>query len=122
MARDDRPCLFPDSCDTHAKVGSKFCAEHARVESNRHYHRTAAERKQQLAERQAWLCPWCNEYLPPSLSGTHVDHIIPRASGLVIEDEWNLQLLHGRCNQQKADRITPQAIELAAEHGLVLAA
>lgn len=122
MARSDRPCLFPDGCGEHAKVGSKFCAEHQRTEANRHYHRTAAERKAAMAEAQSWICPWCSGYLPPSLARTHVDHIIPRASGFVIEEDWNFQLLHARCNQAKSDRITPQAIALAAEHGLALAA
>lgn len=122
MARSDRTCLSPDKCSAYAKVGSKFCPEHQRIEARRHYHRTTAERKQQLAEGQSWICPWCSEYLPPSLARTHVDHIIPKASGLVIEERWNLQLLHSRCNQEKSDRITTQAIALAALHGLSLAA
>jgi len=75
-----------------------------------------------MARDQAWVCPWCSGQLPPSLTRTHVDHIIPRASGLVIEEAWNLQLLHGRCNQEKSDKITIRAIILAAEHGLTLAA
>ncbi len=120
MARSDRPCLSADGCTEHARVGSKFCAGHARVEASLFYYRTAESRRQALAERQDWTCPWCREYLPPSLSRTHVDHVIPRASGIVIEEDWNFQLLHGRCNQQKSDRITPQAVALAAEHGLVL--
>jgi 5-methylcytosine-specific restriction endonuclease McrA len=122
MARDDRPCLHSGGCDEFAKVGNKFCPEHIRIESNWSYHRTAEARRQALAERQEWICPWCSQYLPSSLSRTHVDHVIPRASGLVIEEDWNFQLLHGRCNQQKSDRITAQAVALAAEHGLVLAA
>ena len=79
------------------------------------------KRKVRVAERQQWICPWCMDYLPPSLARTHVDHIIPRAI-MPIEEEWNLQLLHARCNQEKSDRITPQAIALAAEHSLSLVA
>lgn len=120
MSRADRPCLSPDGCTVFAKVGSKFCTEHARAEASLFYYRTAEQRRRSLAEIQRWLCPWCQDYLPPSLARTHVDHIIPRSLGLAIEEDWNLQILHGRCNQQKADRITPQAIALAADHGLVL--
>jgi hypothetical protein len=46
--------------------------------------------------------------------------VIPKSSGVVIEDEWNLQLLHAGCNQAKGSRITLQAIALAAEHGVTL--
>lgn len=120
MARADRPCLSPDGCAVYAQVGSKFCAGHARAEASRFYHRTAAERRTALAEAQSWICPWCSGYLPPSLARTHVDHIIPRASGVVIEERWNFQILHGRCNQEKKDKITPQATALAAAHGITL--
>jgi len=120
MSRADRPCLSADDCTEYAKVGSKFCPEHARVEAVLFYYRTAESRRQALAEAQEWICPWCSDYLPPSLSRTHVDHIIPRASGLVIEEDWNFQLLHGRCNQQKSGKITARAVALAAEHGLIL--
>jgi 5-methylcytosine-specific restriction endonuclease McrA len=120
MARDDRPCLNPGGCSDHARIGSIYCREHGQIAASHAYYRTAAGRKWLLAERQEWVCPWCKEYLPPTLDRTHVDHIIPRASGLVIEEEWNFQLLHARCNQQKSGKVTPQAVALAAEHGLIL--
>jgi 5-methylcytosine-specific restriction endonuclease McrA len=120
MARADRPCLFPAGCADHAGVGLKYCPEHHRAEANRRYRSAAARQREAMAERQQRLCPLCLDYLPPSLSRTHVDHVIPRASGLVIEEEWNLQLTHARCNLAKSDRITQQALRLAAEHDLIL--
>lgn len=120
MARADRPCSWPEGCAEHAQVGSKYCRPHHNASELQRYHRTAAERKQAMAERQGWLCPLCEDYLPPGLGRTHVDHVIPRAV-LPIEEDWNLQLAHARCNQEKSDRVTPQAIELAAAHGLGLA-
>lgn len=120
LARIDRLCLYPTGCDQYAPTGLIYCRPHHNTISLHRYHRTAAHFKLYLAGTQEWTCPWCCKLLPPSLAHTHVDHIIPRASGLVIEEEWNLQLLHGRCNQQKSDKITPQAITLAAEHGLPL--
>jgi 5-methylcytosine-specific restriction endonuclease McrA len=122
MARTDRPCLYPAGCEQHAEAGLKYCRPHHNEEAMRHYRQRASRIKVRLAGAQEWACPWCGQALPLTPAGTHVDHIIPRASGLVIEEEWNLQLLHGRCNQEKSDKITPQAIELAAEHGLTLAA
>jgi 5-methylcytosine-specific restriction endonuclease McrA len=73
-----------------------------------------------LAGRQEMLCPWCGEWLPEDMAGVDVDHIIPRASGLVIDEEWNYQALHRACNLTKTDQITPEAIELAGQHGLMI--
>ena len=120
LARADRPCLFPGGCSQRAEVGLKYCRPHTNAENRRLYRQRAGRLKSRLAKAQEWQCPWCGEPLPSSLSGTHVDHIIPRSSGLVIEDEWNLQLLHRACNMAKFDKVTPQAIALAAAHGLVL--
>lgn len=122
LARTDRRCLFPAGCDLYAEAGLKYCRPHHNAESNRRYRQKAGTLKQRLAEAQKWICTWCQGVLPVSPSRAHVDHIIPRASGLVIEEEWNYQLLHGRCNQEKSGKITSQAIALAAEHGLTLAA
>lgn len=121
IARADRPCLSPDGCGLNAKVGTIYCPEHQVIESRRYQQRATLRKRRVLAERQGWGCPWCSQQLPQSLARAHVDHIIPRCSGLVIEEDWNFQLLHGRCNQQKSGTITPQAIALAAEHGLSLA-
>jgi hypothetical protein len=43
-----------------------------------------------------------------------------RLLGITIEDEWNLQLLHSFCNRVKRDRLTAQALDLAAAHGITL--
>lgn len=122
LARTDRPCPYPAGCEERAEAGLKYCRPHHNQESMRHYRQRASRIKLRLAEAQDWTCPWCGKPLPLTPVGAHVDHIIPRASCLVIEEAWNLQLLHGRCNQEKADKITLQAIELAAGHGLTLEA
>lgn len=75
-----------------------------------------------LADRQEMICPWCEQSLPLDLSRVDIDHIIPIASGVVIHETWNLQALHRSCNCSKRDKITPQAVALAVEHGLTLAA
>ena len=73
-----------------------------------------------LAREQDWCCTWCQHQLPEDLTATEYDHIIPRAADGPDED-WNLQILHAECNRQKSDKITPQALALATEHGIVLA-
>lgn len=72
-----------------------------------------------LAERQDWRCPWCKKRLPRDLLNTHKDHIIPIARG-GPELDWNFQILHGTCNGQKRERMTDEAVALAAEHGITL--
>lgn len=117
LARLDRPCKL---CTVFAVAGSKFCREHARSENRRQYRARRSGLLARLADRQEMLCPWCGEWLPENMALVQVDHIIPRASGLVIDEEWNYQALHRLCNLTKTDQITPEAIELAAQHGLVL--
>jgi 5-methylcytosine-specific restriction endonuclease McrA len=51
-----------------------------------------------------------------------VDHVIPKASGVIVDEEWNLRAMHARCNASKGSQITTEAIELAASHGLILPA
>jgi len=68
-----------------------------------------------LAMAQGWLCPWCEKPLPPDLANTHLDHVWPRSKG-GPDEEWNLQILHARCNHYKADAITPAAVALMASH------
>jgi len=99
---------------------SWYCTEHASAANKRHKKNHRSALVQLLGERQEWICFWCDLELPDDLADVEVDHIIPKASGLVIEDDWNLQLLHGRCNVEKFSRITAQAVALAAEHGLQL--
>lgn len=65
------------------------------------------------------MCSWCNLPIDP-VSKTDIDHIIPKACGVVIEEDWNLQLLHRSCNRSKKDTITDQALTLAADHGIEL--
>jgi hypothetical protein len=71
----------------------------------------------ELVEEQHWRCPWCGDYLPDSPRGTAIDHIIPRVYG-GPHRRWNLQLLHGECNSAKGKKITAEALELAAAHGV----
>jgi hypothetical protein len=72
-----------------------------------------------LFTRQGGLCAWCSEPLNADLSRTHVDHVIPTSRRGPWAD-WNLQLLHGRCNAAKAARLTDRAYDLADAHGFVI--
>lgn len=91
-----------------------------RVEYNRrHLAQRRYRRASRLAGRQDWNCPECEERLPQDLRFTHEDHIIPRSRGGPDAD-WNFQLLHGECNERKREHLTPAAIVLAAEHGVVI--
>ena len=117
MARLDRPCRYSASgCTEFACPGGNCCQEHHAARARR----KRATRRQNMARAQGWACPWCTMPLPADLGGTDVDHIIPVASG-GPDEAWNFQLLHGPCNRAKWDRVTPQAIALAAAHGIVLA-
>jgi hypothetical protein len=60
--------------------------------------------------------------LPNGQRIAEIDHIIPKASGVICEGDWNLQVLHWECNgsRGKGNKITPRALELAAEHGIML--
>lgn len=115
-----RKCRDFGECGTTASLRSWYCTEHSRAANRRHKKTYRSALIQRIGERQEWICTWCYLDLPDDLSDVEVDHIIPKSSGLVIEEDWNLQLLHGRCNLGKFTSITPQAAELAAEHGLVL--
>jgi len=103
----------------------RWRAEHP--EEHARYKKADAKRREsnlrrEIITRDGGVCSWCHDPFPADLSGTHFDHIIPRASGVVIEDDWNIQLLHAICNIVKRDRITPQALSLAAEHGITIPA
>ncbi len=74
-----------------------------------------------LAAAQGWICTWCCQPLPGDLGWTNIDHVIPASQG-GPHDRWNLDVLHSRCNIAKRDKITPRALELAAEHGITIAA
>lgn len=121
LQRPDRPCRYVKAgCTEFAMIGRAQCREHYLSDNRRQaqHHRDRLAHK--LTLRQDWHCPWCSELLPADLAGVHVDHIIPKVSGVIIEDEWNLQALHQSCNLSKHDKITPQALTLAAEHGMLL--
>ena len=123
MARADRPCRYAKAgCTEFAVVGQAACKEHQRADRKRYKERRRARLTTKLALAQDWICPWCDKPLPDDLTGVHIDHIIPKASGFIIEDEWNLQVLHHPCNARKFDKITARALTLAAEHGIPLAA
>ena len=120
-SRPDRPCRYAKSgCSEFAEVGLLCCRKHQRADAKRHLERKRADLTGKLAVAQDWICPWCSKPLPEDLADVHIDHIIPKASGVVIEAEWNLQVLHQRCNRVKFAKITPQALALAAAHGINL--
>ena len=54
--------------------------------------------------------------LPEDLAHCEIDHMIPKSVTL-IEEDWNKALLHWWCNAEKWNYITPEALELAQEHG-----
>jgi 5-methylcytosine-specific restriction endonuclease McrA len=117
-----RRCRDFGQCGALANLRSYYCTEHASAANKRHKKTRRSAEVQFLGSRQEWICPWCDLELPDDLTDIEVDHIIPKASGLVIEEDWNLQLLHGRCNVEKFSRITDDAIRLATEHGFQLSA
>jgi hypothetical protein len=59
--------------------------------------------------------------MPEDLSGTAIDHIIPKCRG-GPDKPWNYQRLHATCNGPagKGSILTLRAIELAAAYGIVL--
>jgi 5-methylcytosine-specific restriction endonuclease McrA len=122
LQRSDRPCKHAaDGCTEYALPWEKSCRTH------RNGDRTARrQRKQQvlaveLAQAQAWICTWCGDPLPADLADTVVDHVIPRSAG-GPDERWNYELLHIPCNGPggKWHKITPRALELAAQRGLRL--
>jgi 5-methylcytosine-specific restriction endonuclease McrA len=122
LQRPDRKCRYWRSgCTEFALVGTVRCRTHTKYDNDRYAEQRKLPVLQGLVERDGRTCFLCSEPLPGNLMEAHIDHIIPKASGIVIEDEWNLQVTHGRCNQSKRDRITPQARRLALEHGIALA-
>ena len=121
LQRADRACRHAAAgCEDFATPGSLLCPEHNRADCRRRYERKRDALTRALAAAQAWRCTWCELPLPVDLVGVAIDHIIPKASGLVIEEGWNLQALHTPCNGSKKDKLTPQALELAHAHGLMI--
>jgi 5-methylcytosine-specific restriction endonuclease McrA len=121
LKRRDRPCRSARAgCIEFAAVGSVFCPECDRRDCARRHARRRDRIARRLAQRQEGICTWCSHPLPLDLAKADIDHIIPKASGLIIEDEWNLQMLHRACNGAKGGLMTGQAITLAAERGITL--
>jgi hypothetical protein len=102
-------------------AGQRECRPH-KQESSRIWRREQREWAiRKLAERQDWICTWCGGGLPEDLAGCEIDHVIPKSITL-IEEDWNKALLHWWCNAEKWNYITPEALELAREHGVDLGA
>lgn len=121
LQRTDRPCKHAaEGCAKLALAGSHYCREHHRADVKLKRERRQVKLKTRLAERQGGLCPWCEEELPDDLDAVHVDHVIPKASGVIIEDDWNLRVLHARCNIVKGHKLTAAAIALAVGRGVNL--
>jgi 5-methylcytosine-specific restriction endonuclease McrA len=129
--RPDRPCRYARAgCTEYAVVNLVACAAHNNADRRRHRVRARRKLLERLTAAQAFICPWCSEALHEDLHApvaarrtvVAIDHVIPKASGVVIEEEWNLQVLHDKCNGDKGSKITPQAMALAAEHEVALPA
>ena len=121
LRRPDRPCRYAKAgCGEFAGVGWTLCKEHKKADDARRYARRRAKLAEKLAGRQDGICTWCGGRLPADLAKVEIDHIIPKASGLIIEDDWNLQALHRACNYAKGALITTRAVALAAGHGITL--
>jgi hypothetical protein len=118
LQRDDRPCRVA-KCEEFAMVGQRECRQHKQESSRiwRQEQRRGTTGK--LAERQDWICTWCGCRLPEDLADCEIDHMIPKSVTL-IEEDWNKALLHWWCNAEKWNYITPEALELAQEHGVDL--
>lgn len=120
LSRTDRACRYARAgCQEFAIPGGQACPVHHLEDNRRHRLAWEARKREFLGERQSWVCPWCEGPITAE-SKTDIDHIIPKACGIVIEEDWNLQLLHASCNRSKRERITAQAVALAAEHGIEL--
>ena len=122
LQRADRPCRYARAgCTAFADVGYPECRPHRLAGLIRRRARRRARTLTTLAARQGWLCTWCEKPLAADLADVDIDHVIPKAAGLIIEDDWNLEALHGSCNGAKGFQVTPHAIALAGEHGITLA-
>lgn len=126
MRRDDLPCRYAKFGCANLKVrNSPYCRPHRKAAERRRLKRQQQAMKLRRAQAQGWACTWCGLSLPADLGEAHQDHVIPRAVtmatiGRVINDEWNMDVLHAVCNLVKGDTLTPRAVALAAEHGIDL--
>jgi HNH endonuclease len=118
LQRDDRPCRVA-KCEEFAMVGQRECRQHKQESSRIWRQEQRRGTTSKLAERQDWMCTWCGVRLPEDLADCEIDHIIPKSITL-IEEDWNKALLHWWCNAEKWNYITPEALDLALEHGVDL--
>lgn len=79
----------------------------------------SANQKQKMSTAQHGICTWCDLPLPDDLAEAEVDHIIPVSRG-GPNLPWNRCLMHLRCNRRKKDRLTDEAMALAAQYGITL--
>ena len=126
LLREDLPCRYAKhGCPNLKARNSPFCRKHRNAADRRRIKRRNERRMRRHAEAQGWACTWCGLPLPDSLKDAHQDHIIPQAVtlaslGRVIDDDWNMDVLHAACNLIKGGSLTPRAVTLAAEHGIDL--
>lgn len=126
--RDDLPCRYSKYGCTDLKIrNSRLCRKHAGIRRDQRRKRRRNDASRRHAQAQGWICTWCRLPLPASLEDTHQDHIIPKVAtmailGYVVDDDWNMDVLHAVCNMVKGDSLTPRAIALAAAHGIDLRA
>jgi len=122
--RNDLPCAYSKFGCTNLKVrNSRFCRPHRKAAERRREQRQHQAMKRRCAEVQSWICTWCDLPLPGDLEATHLDHVIPKAVtmtvlGRVINEAWNLDVLHAACNIAKGGSLTLRAVALSAEHGI----
>lgn len=72
-----------------------------------------------LFTAQAGICGLCDRKLPANLTGSDIDHVIPRSRRGPDED-WNRRLLHAGCNSAKGARLTDEAYDLADARGFAI--
>lgn len=119
--REDRPCAHQgDECSSEFAIrGSVYCRTHKTADDSARDKRRRERVLRRHAKTQGGICTWCALPLPDDLKGVHLDHVIPKAV-LVIEEDWNFEALHEKCNLAKLDKLTDRAVALAAEHGIDL--
>jgi hypothetical protein len=116
-ARPGRRCGHKD-CDDLAVKGLYYCKPHDNERQRLRWRRTQDGIARLLYDLQDGVCPdvdhgGCGQPLGP-LGACHIDHLVPVALG-GPEDDWNLQLMHGKCNRIKQHRIVPAARAFMAD-------
>lgn len=104
LKKQDRACKEND-CFEYAIINAHRCKEHHRIANRNSMRRKYQQHKIKLAKEQNYICPWCEGLLPEDLEGTHEDHMWPKDKG-GPDLEWNIRLLHGKCNGEKNAKLT----------------